>query len=274
MNVNVKPGSESGAALLAFMLILIVGTSYLLINKLNANLLTVYGEERTRIALYQAKQALIGYAVSFPEIDALSGTDEIDGPGYLPCPDISKNGVAGTSCSDAGNTTIGRLPYKTLELEELRDASGQQLWYAISENFRNNPKLVPLNSESPASAQLSLDSVNDIVAVIIAPGDVVGNQSRNPSETIIANEIQQYLEDDNNDFDTAFVTTAGTDFNDVVTFITREELMTAVEKRVLGEVKVTLSDYFTDASAGNNVAYPWLARFADPKAEFRNLLFI
>ena len=271
MNVNVKPGSESGAALLAFMLILIVGTSYLLINKLNANLISVYGDERTRIALYQAKQALIGYAVTFPEIDAISGTDEIDGPGYLPCPDINKDGAAGTSCSDAGNTTIGRLPYKTLELEDLRDASGQQLWYAVSENFRNNPKLVPLNSESPASAQLSVDAVNDIVAVIIAPGAVVGSQSRDPSETVIANEIQQYLEGDNNDFDTAFVTKAGTDFNDVVTFITRDELMTAVEKRVLGEVKVAMSDYFTDTSAGNNAAYPWLTPFADPKAEFRNL---
>ena len=271
MNVNVKPGTESGAALLAFMLILIVGTSYLLVNKLNANIISVYGDERTRIALYRAKQALIGYAVTFPETDALSGTDEIDGPGYLPCPDINKSGTAGTSCSDAGNTTIGRLPYKTLEIEDLRDASGQELWYAISENFRNNPKLVPLNSESPAKAQLSVDTADDIVAVIIAPGGPVGNQSRDPSETDIASEIQQYLEDDNNNLDTAFVTKSGTDFNDVVTFITRDELMTAVEKRVLGEVKVALSNYFTDSSAGNNVAYPWLTPFADPKAEFRNL---
>ena len=266
MNVNVKPGSESGAALLAFMLILIVGTSYLLVNKLNANLITVYGQERTRIALSQAKQALIGYAVTYPD-----NVNSTEGPGYLPCPDTDNNGEAEGNCSFP-NTVIGRFPYKTLETEELTDASGQRLWYALSENFRYGLyKTVPLNSESPSSAQLLVNGIDDIVAVIIAPGAVVGNQERDPSETVIANEIQQYLEGDNNDFDANYVTTANTDFNDVVEFITREELMTAVEKRVLGEVKMALTGYFTDASAGNNVAYPWLTPFADPKAEFRNL---
>ncbi len=267
-NYNLLLRSQRGATLLAFMLILIVGISFVLVNKLNTNLIIVEGNQRTLFALKLAKEALIGYATTYPD-----NVNSAEGPGYLPCPDTDKDGDAESNCSDSGNTTIGRLPYKTLELTDIRDASGQELWYALSENFRyGSNKLVPLNSESPASAGLTYNGIDDIVAVIIAPGAPVGAQSRNPDEDSIIIEIDNYLEDDNSDLDTAFITIEGRDtddnivFNDIVVFITRDELMRAVEKRVVGEVKMMLTEY--NSTYG---AYPWLAPFADPKAEFRNL---
>jgi hypothetical protein len=50
-------------------------------------------------------------------------------------------------------------------------------------------------------------------------------------------------------------------FNDQVTYITVDELMRAVEKRVLGEVAVELRDY-----GATHGAYPWLAAFRNPRA--------
>jgi len=261
---------QTGAVLLALMLVLIVGSSYFLVTKLNTNLSLTRQSEETGLALNAAKNALIGYAISYP--------DKVNadfGPGYLLCPDKDNDGDAEGSCVLGGtNNTIGRFPYETLELEDLRDSSGQRFWYALSQNFRNNPgKLVPLNSESPASADLSVNGVGDIVAVIIAPGAPVNGQNRDPSVTNITSEISHYLEGDNNNLDTAFVTTLGGAirkdgeydtsgnyiFNDRLVVITRQELMQAVEKRVLGEVKQTLSKYQTDYNA-----FAWLSSFSDP----------
>ncbi len=241
--------------MLALMLVLIIGSSYFLVTKLNINLALTQQSEETGLALSAAKDALIGYAITFPDHD-VSGV--IDGPGYLPCPDLNNDGSAASNCSAGGNTTIGRLPNQTLRLEELRDASGQRLWYALSENFRfGNNKTIPLNSESPSSAELSVNGTGDIVAIIFAPGEPFDNQDRD----VDVNDVTNYLEDDNSDLDTSFVTNPNVDFNDRLIVITRQELMEAVEKRVMGEVKMMLTDHFN-----NRGAYPWLTPFADPKA--------
>lgn len=247
--------------MLAFMLVLITGTSYFLISKFNANVIRAGGEERTRLALNQARQALIGYAVTFPEIDAKSGTDTIDGPGYLPCADINNNGSAGSSCSLSGGTSIGRFPYKTLEAEDIKDSYGERLWYVVADNFRNNPKtLARLNSEtvSNSSGNLEVNGQADIAAIIFAPGAPQNDQNRDVDPNDYTNYIEAVFTSNNR-----MVQTAGTD-NYII--LTKDELMQAVEKRVIGQVKMMLTEY-----NNNYGAYPWLAPFADPKAEFKNL---
>ncbi|MFT5426042.1 MAG: type II secretory pathway pseudopilin PulG [Gammaproteobacteria bacterium] len=261
--------SQTGAALLTFVLIIIIGASYMLVTKLNTNLALTQQSKETGIALSAAKNALIGYAVSYPDkVNAASG------PGYLPCPDKDNDGDAEGSCVLGGtNNTVGRFPFERLEMAELRDGSGQRLWYAISDNFKNNPKTTPLNSDSTGA--LFINGTSDIVAVIIAPGAPVDGQTRDITEIVIANEIVNYLEGDNNNLDTSYITTLGDSnrkdgeydandnytFNDRVVFITRQELMQAVEKRVLGEVKQALLNYQTSYGA-----FPWLSPFSDPSA--------
>ncbi len=261
--INCISSRQCGAAMLAFLLILIAASSYALVTKLNANVRTYTRDSSSLGSLNDAKAALIGYAVNYPLDHAGKG------PGYLPCPDINNNGSAGSSCSLSGNTTIGRIPWKTLELDHLRDAAGETLWYAVADNFRSNPSLDILNSETPA--QFTLDGNTDVVAVIIAPGSVIGAQERDRTDTNISTEIGNYLEDDNNDFDIDFISVDPdasniNDFNDVIITITRDELMEAVEKRVLGEVKSALSNYKT-----THGAYPWVSVFTDPKAVVRQL---
>ncbi len=263
---------QIGATLLAYILVLISGTSYLLVRNYNANIQKIESATEAGIKLKLAKQALIGYATTYPD-----NVNATEGPGYLLCPDTDNDGMAEANCSLGGGTTIGRFPWKTLELLDIYDTSGQTIWYALSENYRYGAnKQIPLNSET--EGQLSVDGINDIVAVLFSPGEPVTGQNR----TSGSNLISHYLEDDNADADTAFVTTLAAPnvkrldgiydandslvFNDKLVYITRQELMDAVEKRVLGEVSQILGNYFTTYGA-----YPWLAPFADPKAINRSI---
>ncbi|MBI4006130.1 MAG: hypothetical protein HY356_05635 [Gammaproteobacteria bacterium] len=259
INIKIKylPHHESGAALLAFMLIVITVSSFMLVSELNANIQIATGEEETRTELNLAKQALIGYAITYPD-----KVNSEEGPGYLPCPDTDDDGDSEGSCSSGGNTSTGRFPYETLEMEELTDSDGEHLWYILSDNFRNNPKLTPLNSDTPG--ELSVNGTGDIVAVIIAPGAPVSGQTRdNTALKSVANygpnTVSNFLEDDNADLDLDFVTSAAGEFNDRLVTITRAELMSAVEKRVLGEVSQIFNDY-----QDNYSAFPWLSPFSNP----------
>jgi hypothetical protein len=85
-------------------------------------------------ALAKAREALVGYATSRP-------IDNIVGPGYLPCPDLDDDGWAEATCGsqsgDIGQAErLGRLPWKTLGLDDLRDGHGERLWYAVSSKYK------------------------------------------------------------------------------------------------------------------------------------------
>lgn len=247
-----SPKHQTGVALLLFILVLVLGASTLLVSKLNKASAQYYRDDLTMTALMKAKEALIGYAVSYPDI-----VNPAFGPGYFSCPDTNGNGSPNPPCgtiAPPADFPVGRLPWEFIGLEDIRDSAGEQLWYAVSDNYRNNPKSnLPMNSELPG--QLSLDGANDIVAVIIAPGSSFNGQNR-PS-----NNVNDYLEGDNNNGDANFITNAAGNFNDQVIAITRQELMEVVEKRVLGEVDQTLTTYQV-----NHISYPWLSTFFDPRS--------
>jgi hypothetical protein len=84
--------------------------------------------------LASAREALIAYATARP-------VGEIVGPGYLPCPDLDDDGWAEPTCGSLTGETgqwqrLGRLPWKTLGLPDLRDAFGERLWYAVSSKHK------------------------------------------------------------------------------------------------------------------------------------------
>ncbi|MFK8067345.1 MAG: hypothetical protein AB8D52_03790 [Gammaproteobacteria bacterium] len=258
------PKKQKGAALLLFVLLLVVGASTLLVSKLNKAATQYYRDDVTMKALLKAKEALIGFAVTYPDNPAFS--DRNAGPGFLPCPDTNGNGSPNPPCGSLTDTTfqLGRFPWEYIGVDEIRDSSGESLWYSLSNNFRNNPKRFPLNSES--LGELTIDGSTDIVAVIMAPSFSLEGQNR-PSNT-----ASDYLEDDNNDSDSDFVSTmpASSNFNDQVLVVTRHELMAAVEKRVLGEAATILKNYqqnmdnLTTAIPDDGM-FPWLSPFSDPK---------
>lgn len=145
----------------------------------------------TQQALARARDALVAYASARP-------VDEVVGPGYLPCPDLDDDGWAESTCGSlAGDTgqerRLGRLPWKTLGLPDLRDAAGERLWYAVSSkqkgllNCAASPSCVDMSPESALGAITVRDAAGNLLhdgtstslhapalggalAVVIAPG--------------------------------------------------------------------------------------------------------
>ncbi|MBI2994661.1 MAG: hypothetical protein HYY48_10865 [Gammaproteobacteria bacterium] len=275
--MNAAARGQRGAVLLVFMLVLVVGSSYMLVSRLNEYAQAYAREAQTQSALAEAKQALLFYAMNYPDLN--TGLSTIRGPGYLPCPDQNDDGATETNCSDTTGSTLGRLPYSTLGLSELTDSSGEMLWYAVSQNLKYNQSSdYILNSDTPGT--ISVDGSDDVVAVIIAPGEPVADQSgrRGTAETTALLErdvydvADQYLEDDNaTNGDASYVSESSDDFNDQVVTITRQELMAVVEQRVANEARQALGNYYDEMLALSTEnpqrgAYPWLAPFADPKS--------
>jgi hypothetical protein len=144
---------------------------------------------------------LLGYAVTYRDGDGHG--DQVFG--YLPCPDSSdKSGIfhpgdgsAAGNCGKAGEAAIGLLPYRSLQLPDLRDGDGNCLWYAVSGSHKHNPKgsdaVTPILLNWDARGQFQVrdssgnllvapdDAEGGAVAVIIAPGAALSGQVRTRS---------------------------------------------------------------------------------------------
>lgn len=118
-------------------------------------------------ALATAREALIAHATSRP-------IDEVVGPGYLPCPDLDDDGWAESTCGSMTGETgqwqrLGRLPWKTLGLPDLRDSAGERLWYAVSSKHKGL-----LNcTVSPACLDMGPEAALGTITVRDAAGNVV-----------------------------------------------------------------------------------------------------
>src|SRR5262245_29714894 len=124
---------QSGQAVILLVVFMVFGAAAIFYGLLTSSNLDIERDKKTAEALAQAKVALIGYAVG---VNFFSGTPR---PGDLPCPDLNDSGSSGASCGNAAGTTgqtsrIGRLPWKSLGLPDLRDGNGERLWYAVSSN--------------------------------------------------------------------------------------------------------------------------------------------
>ena len=162
----------------------------------------------TARALADARRALIGWSVGA----GLAGSGEAHAPGVLPFPDRNSDphGYDGEAdCVTSGLSDrhlLGRLarageaspcPDRALGVE-LRDGSGEPLWYAVSRNLVNHrggggsdPPINPgLLDTPPAYPWLRLVDANgsvvtagggeplEIAAVVIAPGPPLSGQTR------------------------------------------------------------------------------------------------
>lgn len=281
---------QSGVALLALSVLLVIVSVGLLVEKLSTRSQGNTARERSsNQVLAQAKTNLIAWSVSHP-----------NEPGRLPWPDRNGDGDydGGSDCVTTGfsNThLLGRFPHAgdVVPCDAVPfgsftvDGYGEPLWYAVSQNLLWNRGQTgtdpPLNPELlDASAPYPWLTVRDengnvvsnrVAAVIIAAGGVVGNQAR----TGAAPDPDQYLDSvtvgattyDNSGADLDFIfypdsrktTTDSDSFNDQLIYITIDELMRSVEKRVLGDAAVALQTY-----RANRGRYPWLSPYRDPRS--------
>lgn len=223
---------QRGQAAIVTVLLLVIGASGLFFYLNNPASIALKQDEQTAAALAQAKQALIGYAASHSTR-----------PGALPCPDNNNDGNAESPAPTNCPTYLGRLPWKSLGLPDIRDGNGERLWYALSPNFRNlNPPTGPiLNSET--AGQITADGTAGVVALLISSGTVLSNQSR---EAANANTAANYLENGNENGGATYSYTSGnsSSFNDRLMLLTQDQLMPAVELRVAREIRVNLQQYY------------------------------
>ena len=218
--------------------------------------------DKNKMVLAKAREALISRAAS-----------DANHPGSLPCPDavtnipgnnIPNDGIAdllsGTACPSA----IGRLPWRTLGLPDLRDADGERLWYLLATAYQDSTAKIinpstggqiagyECTENAPASpvwpcAAPRLVSPAPWVAVIFAPGKLLPGQHRDAAHT---GDVLQFLESYNAAEPLKLRTAAGGGHNDRLSGITADDLFAIVQRRVAREVQSALSIYRTTTTPG------------------------
>jgi hypothetical protein len=296
--------AQAGVAAILLLVVLVMGALYALLSGVNTATaeLDRKRDDRTADALKQAKEALIAWSARLP-----------NQPGALPCPDTNDDGyadtdswpgdgavdvvptpdddvtrhnsaLAGAYCSTPARRA-GRLPWRTLGLPDLRDSSGERLWYAISDSFR---VLGVRRVNSDTQGQLTVAGIapaTNIVAIVFAPSSAITTAGLSQARAGAAsNDVMQYLEasdkDGNGAFDADDVFAfrsrceqtdcpAGA-FNDRLLTLTHQELFDAVEnvveKRLTTEIAPLLRFYrdrWNPVVAGPGF-YPFRVPFMNP----------
>ncbi|MCL6650524.1 MAG: hypothetical protein K6U89_19680, partial [Chloroflexi bacterium] len=275
---------ERGQALLLTVLLVAVGVGLFAYRGAVSVSFTAQQDERTMRALLEAREGLLGRAAA-----------DQNRPGSLPCPDVDDDGkltlnvdfFSGGVCA----SLIGRLPWRTLGLPDLRDGAGERLWYALSERFSDNTTVGPINNDTKGNRTVYLGSTwttltAEAVSVIFAPGARLEGQVRDttvapcpttgtniPRNLCPANYLEATGGADNATPAGPYIAAQPTaTFNDRLLAITTAELMPLVERRVAAEMLAllwhpTAPSYRTASACG---CYPWAANdFDDNSASGR-----
>lgn len=253
------PTKQKGMALLILVAIVSMGVIYIFVKALNQTTVSLARNKQTFAALAEAKVALIGRAAS-----------DDNRPGSLPCPDTDNDGIAELLVGQNCPVYIGRLPWKTLGLSDLRDGNGERLWYALSANFRDASAVQPLNSDTLGQLIVTgATPASNVIAIIFAPGPTIGSQVR---DTANENIVGNYLEGENasTPFDNTFTSSGPVDnFNDQLMTITHSELFSVVENAVEKRMESQIKPYLINGGTGYYDtwgAFPFAAAFASPGA--------
>lgn len=232
MNTSVGSQAQRGIVLLGLVFLIAITAAGIIISAWNTQQTTEQREAKTRVALQQAKEALIGYAAAHKTH-----------PGNLSCPEqlsISSpiEGQANTNCTGSTNI-LGRLPWRSLKLDRLTDGFGEPLWYAVSSGFGSSS-----NITNNSIGNIAIDgAANAAVAVIIAPGPALSGQTRQQPSPTTPPQPSDYLDLSNaSPVINAFVSTGtAATFNDRIIVITKADLFKAVNKRILAEISGSLT---------------------------------
>ncbi len=281
------PHKQQGMALIMLVFIVALAATGYLLHALDPVVVKIERDKKTATALAEAKSALIGWSVAHAQYPGIlpfpdrsindknydGNSDCVNGVNYVYL--IGKLPYVGQTqpCVGDGATLFGISA-------NLEDGYGEKLWYAVSKNLIRTSKAQNLViNPSTLNDSLTWMIVRDkygrviserVAAVIIAPGPVIGTQNRagglaGPAEyldsVIISGErySNANYNFDNEDFiigeDIQNVRLGETlyqqpyQFNDRLTYITIDELMTALQKRVIREVSAQLRTYYKKSSA-------------------------
>lgn len=281
---------QRGAALMLLLVLFVVGSLWWIVSSLSTpSSRTGLTRDYNARALQQAKAALIGYVAQ-----QAAQSDEQD-PGRLPCPqnwgDVggANEGRSGSTCiptAAPARPAIGWLPWRTLGLPKLLDASGQQLWYVVSPGWALPTSGANLVINSETAGQITLDG-QSVVALIIASGSALSMQAcggaaarvqtRTKTPPALDPDYFDYLECENavSPAGSAYVSSGPMgSFNDQILAVTAEELLPAIEAAVAARFARDFGAAMGTAycgglwkpcsGAGSAVYLPFAATFQNP----------
>jgi hypothetical protein len=277
------PCRQRGAALLALASLLVLGTTWTLVAAVSSAAARSQAQvtHNARV-LAEAKAALVAW-VAMRALEAAEAN-----PGRLPCPqawgDVGSpnEGRAAAVCSAA--PAMGWLPWRTLGLPALTDASGAQLWYVVSPGWHlpHGGAMLSLNSNTPG--RLTLDG-RRAVALLIAPGHALGsapNAAQLAAGCVRRDQLQAIrlprAAPNPRDFvecysGTAFSTAERQVSNDQVLAVTAADLLPALEaaiaQRIERDIVPPLKAVYATPDWGVDAAhpvFPFAAPFTDPGA--------
>ena len=191
---------QNGIALLVLVIIIALTLSTYYFSSISVVDIKIDNLEKTRVALKQAKRALINYAVMHADGEGSGDSGEY---GYLPCPHtkiipfFTEEGVQDGSCGGKNKNSVGYLPWSSLDSNILRDGSGSCLWYAVSGGYKNNLNSDLINEDTNGMFQLvdsggavvtGNASENRVVAIILSPGSALDGQSRTVDSATICGD--------------------------------------------------------------------------------------
>lgn len=171
---------QHGYLLLALCLALLAGSVLFASQQLSKLSLNLWAQKaRSTRALNTAKHALIYRAVL-----------EDSSPGALTCPYPDENSL-NANCSGLTLNAPARLAERALGLSDVRDASDECLWIAMSPNFRSDIAANLRNASSAGREPINLDatgslnlrpaageSATRVIAVLMAPMHALPGQNR------------------------------------------------------------------------------------------------
>ena len=268
---------QGGAALLILLTVLVLGAATLLVSRLNQLSSRFDDSRKTDQALVAAKEALLGWALSAEQR-----------PGLLPVPDLATDGnYDGDSDCPFGSLNsshqLGRLPWRRYLNAPpaaycsgnrggvgglLKDAAAEPLWYAVSANLLYDGGYPVINSDIAglSSGWLTVRDrqgnvlSNRVAAVLLSAGEMLAGQNRSGAAATADNYLDSVTvmgtTYSNADADLDFIAASESDtFNDRLVYITIDELLAQVERKVVATARACLEAYA--AVSGNK--YPWAA---------------
>lgn len=206
---------QRGAVILIVLVAIVMGAAGLFVASMTRATARLENADQTALALSQARDALIGRAVSH----ANASTGPEVKPGMLPYPDRNGDGnydgnsdcPSQNSAAVGNNLLLGKLPFigednpcvrpRGLAIDVV-DGSGERLWYAVSRNLVDDR--VPVSSPNiPArlngtSDWLTVrDSTGGILSdraalILIAPGASTSTQNRSGAAPASSNFLDAY----------------------------------------------------------------------------------
>ena len=167
-----KGRAQEGSALVVAALLVVACIGLVFAIELASPAANSRADRASERALAEAREALIAYAADRP-------INAVVGPGYLPCPDLDDDGWAESTCGsqtgDSGQAQrLGRLPWKTLGISDLRDGYGERLWYAVSSKYKGllNCGVSRACLDMTPGAALGTITVRDNTGAIVHDGTV------------------------------------------------------------------------------------------------------